>query len=290
MNIRNKIRGGKMMKINDSNNSVEKKYYKNKIWVDRVSVILALTTLVFSIVVSISSKKAVEDIKKEYIVQVEGYENSISNIQDQYQILENQISNIQEQYVALENIINQQQTVDVIQARDNDVLIKTPDDKWLVIPMIEKSDITFANEIIEKKYKNGHPLLERIDMFNYDNEDWSARDGFTYTLPFLSLNQNKMVSLYQFITKIEIEFKLYNSNKVDYQSEFYELFNQTNEYKYLNVFENIMPNKQFITKEFIGLNGIEDIKLTVIITFNINDNIFAIPYTFDDFIYVNEDK
>jgi len=278
------------MKINDSNNSVEKKYYKNKIWVDRVSVILALTTLVFSIVVSISSKKAVEDIKKEYIVQVEGYENSISNIQDQYQILENQISNIQEQYVALENIINQQQTVDVIQARDNDVLIKTPDDKWLVIPMIEKSDITFANEIIEKKYKNGHPLLERIDMFNYDNEDWSARDGFTYTLPFLSLNQNKMVSLYQFITKIEIEFKLYNSNKVDYQSEFYELFNQTNEYKYLNVFENIMPNKQFITKEFIGLNGIEDIKLTVIITFNINDNIFAIPYTFDDFIYVNEDK
>jgi len=279
-----------MMKINDSNNSVEKKYYKNKIWVDRVSVILALTTLVFSIVVSISSKKAVEDIKKEYIVQVEGYENSISNIQDQYQILENQISNIQEQYVALENIINQQQTVDVIQARDNDVLIKTPDDKWLVIPMIEKSDITFANEIIEKKYKNGHPLLERIDMFNYDNEDWSARDGFTYTLPFLSLNQNKMVSLYQFITKIEIEFKLYNSNKVDYQSEFYELFNQTNEYKYLNVFENIMPNKQFITKEFIGLNGIEDIKLTVIITFNINDNIFAIPYTFDDFIYVNEDK
>lgn len=278
------------MKINDSNNSAENNYYKNKIWVDRVSVILALTTLVFSIVVSISSKKAVEDIKKEYIVQVEGYENSISNIQDQYQILENQISNIQEQYVALENIINQQQTVDVIQARDNDVLIKTPDDKWLVIPMIEKSDITFANEIIEKKYKNGHPLLERIDMFNYDNEDWSARDGFTYTLPFLSLNQNKMVSLYQFITKIEIEFKLYNSNKVDYQSEFYELFNQTNEYKYLNVFENIMPNKQFITKEFIGLNGIEDIKLTVIITFNINDNIFAIPYTFDDFIYVNEDK
>lgn len=278
------------MKKNDSNNNAEENYYKNKIWVDRVSVILALTTLVFSIVVSISSKKAVEDIKKEYIVQVEGYENSISNIQDQYQILGNQISNIQEQYVALENIINQQQTVDVIQARDNDVLIKTPDDKWLVIPMIEKSDITFANEIIEKKYKNGHPLLERIDMFNYDNEDWSARDGFTYTLPFLSLNQNKMVSLYQFITKIEIEFKLYNSNKVDYQSEFYELFNQTNEYKYLNVFENIMPNKQFITKEFIGLNGIEDIKLTVIITFNINDNIFAIPYTFDDFIYVNEDK
>jgi hypothetical protein len=49
-----------------------------------------------------------------------------------------------------------------------------------------------------------------------------------------------------------------------------------------------MPNKQFVTKEIITQNGIEDIKLTVIITFDIGENIFSIPYTFDDFIYVNE--
>ncbi|PAT01003.1 hypothetical protein CI105_08940 [Candidatus Izimaplasma bacterium ZiA1] len=58
---------------------------------------------------------------------------------------------IQNQYQIMESILSQEQTVDVIQARDNDVLIRTPDDKWLAIPMIEKSDIEISTEIIEKK-------------------------------------------------------------------------------------------------------------------------------------------
>ena len=260
---------------------MKKKYLNKKLKVEIGTLALAVISFLFSVIVSFTAKNAVQDIKVEF-------ENTISNIQEQYQSLENQINTVQEQYLELENIINQQQTVDVIQARDNDVLIKTPDDKWLVIPMIEKEDISFANEIIEKQYNSGDIDLERVDMFNYNNEDWSNRDGFTYTLPFVSFNQNKMVSLYQFITKIELEFKLYHSNKVDYQSEFYELYNNELQYKYLNVFENIMPNKQFVTKEIITQNGIEDIKLTVIITFDIGENIFSIPYTFDDFIYVNE--
>jgi len=265
----------------NKNKNNEEKYLNKKIKVEIGTLALAVISFLFSVIVSFTAKNAVQDIKAEF-------ENTISNIQEQYQILENQINTVQEQYLELENIINQQQTVDVIQARDNDVLIKTPDDKWLVIPMIEKEDISFANEIIEKQYNSGDIDLERVDMFNYNNEDWSGRDGFTYSLPFVSFNQNKMVSLYQFITKIELEFKLYHSNKVDYQSEFYELYNNELQYKYLNVFENIMPNKQFVTNELITQNGIEDIKLTVIITFDIGENIFSIPYTFDDFIYVNE--
>lgn len=254
------------------------------------SIIISILTFGLSIFVSLSANVKVNEIKDMYISQITEYENHLESVQSQYQVLETQIEAVQEQYISLENIINQQQTVDVIQARDNDVLIKTPDDKWLVIPMIEKEDITFASEIVEKKYKVGDLDYERIDMFNYNDEDWTSRDSFTYTLPFVSFNQNKMVSLYQFIKTIEIEFKLYHSNQVDYQSEFYQLFSNENEYKYLNVFENIMPKKQFVTKEFIGFNGIEDIKLTVIITFSISGKEFAIPYTFDDFIYVNEDK
>lgn len=181
---------------NNKNEKNEEKYLNKKLKVEIGTLALAVISFLFSVIVSFTAKNAVQDIKVEF-------ENTISNIQEQYQSLENQINTVQEQYLELENIINQQQTVDVIQARDNDVLIKTPDDKWLVIPMIEKEDISFANEIIEKQYNSGDIDLERVDMFNYNNEDWSNRDGFTYTLPFVSFNQNKMVSLYQFITKIE---------------------------------------------------------------------------------------
>ncbi|QWB95625.1 hypothetical protein KHQ89_06645 [Mycoplasmatota bacterium] len=244
--------------------SDEVKYQKHKNTREWIATILALITFGFSIFVSFTAKETVREVN-------------------------NQLDLVQTQYQSIQNIINQQQTVDVIQARDNDVLIRTPDEKWIVVPMIEKEDIEFSSEIIEKKYAYDELDWNRIDLFNVDDEDWSERDAFTYTLPYLSINQNKMVSLQQFINKITIEFKYYHSNQIDYYSDFYELYTAGNEYKYLNVFENINTENSYVTNEFTGFNGIEDIKISLIIEFNIGGSVFSIPYTFDNFIPVNED-
>lgn len=255
--------------------SDEVKYPKQNMIVKWINASVALGAFIFTIIVAITAKNAVESIQ--------------SQVQIQNQALMNEVDAIQEQYQIMQNILSQEQTVDVIQARDNDVLIRTPDEKWIVVPMIEKEDIEFSSEIIEKKYAYDELDWSRIDLFNADDEDWSERDAFTYTLPFLSINQNKMVSLQQFINKITIEFKYYHSNQIDYYSDFYELYTAGNEYKYLNVFENINTGNSYVTKELVGFNGIEDIKISLIIEFEIGGTVFSIPYTFDDYIPVNED-
>lgn len=263
-----------------------------------IATALAGLTFAFSIFVSFTASNTVEDIKVEYENQISLYndqnqslQNELSNIQTQYQSLESEIINVQDQYQILENIINQHQSVDVIEARDNDVLIMTPDGKWIVIPMIEKDDFEFSDEIIETQYNQGESTLPRVKLFNVDSDDWSTRDSFTYTLPLLSINQNKMVSLYQFISSIDVEFKLYDENEIDYYVEKINVFNQDETYTYLNVFENISPQVQYVTHDsnIIDGDGIEKIKISIIIEFDINDVKFSIPYVFDEYVTVNQD-
>lgn len=153
-------------------------------------------------------------------------ENDIDSINSQSQSQEQMLESIQQQYQIMQNILNQEQTVDVIQARDNDILIKTPDDKWIVAPMIEKDDIIFPYEILDKQYNVGECSFERINLFYSDDNDWSNRDSFTYTILYISINQNKMVSLYQFINKIDVEFKFYKNDQIQYETYKYELFNK----------------------------------------------------------------
>lgn len=98
-----------------------------------------------------------------------------------------------------------------------------------------------------------------------------------------------MLNLYQFIDSIDVQFKLYNNNKIDFEVFTCNIYNNLEEYDYLKVFENIKPQYEFVTFETIGFNGIEDIKLTVLINFNIGGDEFSIPYVFDEFINVNED-
>lgn len=187
----------------------------------------------------------------------------------------------------VKQMIIQEQTVDVIQARENDVLIKTPDDKWIVVPMIEKDDIVFPNEIIERQYNAGECEYDRKDLFNKANEDWSKRDSFTYTISYISINQNKMVSLHQFINSIVIEFNFYNKERIEHETHAYELYNKELDYDYLNVFYGVTPNVQFVTNEIN--DGIEDIKINIIIEFEIGGEVFSIPYTFDNWSDVKED-
>jgi hypothetical protein len=225
---------------------------------------LAAITFAFSIYVSFTAKEAVNEVNTH-------------------------LESVQTQYQDLQNIINQQQSVDVIEARDNDVLIMTPDGKWIVVPMIENSDIMFSSDIIEQKMSVGESTLDRYDLFNENSDDWTARDSFTYVLPTLTINQNKMVSLYQFINSIDVEFKLYDEDQINFEKVSVNIFNQHEEYTYLNVFESIMPQYQFVTDDGLGLNGIEEIKISVIIEFEISDVVFSIPYVFDDFVNVNQD-
>lgn len=131
--------------------------------------------------------------------------------------------------------------------------------------------------------------LSRVDLFNTNKLDGSDRNSFTYELPSLIINQNKMLNLYQFIDSIDVQFKLYNNNKIDFEVFTCNIYNNLEEYDYLKVFENIKPQYEFVTFETIGFNGIEDIKLTVLINFNIGGDEFSIPYVFDEFINVNED-
>lgn len=274
----------------------EQKHPKQTMWIRWINVGVTSISAFFSIIISIISLCTVNEVKEtlsqnqeQQQEQFQSVENDIDSINSQSQSQEQMLESINQQYQTMQNILNQEQTVDVIQARDNDVLIKTPDDKWIVVPMIEKDDIIFPNEILEKQYNVGECLDKRIDLFNIDNDDWSNRDSFTYTIPYISINQNKMVSLYQFINKIDVEFKFYKNDQIEYETYKYELFNKINkdEYQYLNVFNDVSPKVQFVTKE--TNDGIEDIKINIIIEFEIGGSTFAIPYTFDSWLTVNQD-
>lgn len=274
----------------------EQKHPKQTMWIRWINVIVTSVSVIFSIIISVISICTVNEVKEtlnqhqsQQQEQFQSIENDIDSINSQSQSQEQMLESIQHQYQIMQNILNQEQTVDVIQARDNDVLIKTPDDKWIVVPMIEKEDIIFPVEILEKQYNVGECSFERMDLFNFDNDDWSNRDSFTYTIPYISINQNKMVSLYQFINKIDVEFKFYKNDQIQYETYKYELFNKDNkdEYEYLNVFNDVSPKVQFVTNEIN--DGIEDIKINIIIEFEIGGSTFSIPYTFDSWLNVNQD-
>lgn len=274
----------------------EQKHPKQTMWIRWINVGVTSLSAIFSIIISIISLCTVNEVKEtlsqnqeQQQEQFQSMENDIDSINSQSQSQEQMLESIQQQYQIMQNILNQEQTVDVIQARDNDVLIKTPDDKWIVVPMIEKEDIIFPVEILEKQYNVGECSFERMDLFNFDNDDWSNRDSFTYTIPYISINQNKMVSLYQFINKIDVEFKFYKNDQIQYETYKYELFNKDNkdEYEYLNVFNDVSPKVQFVTNEIN--DGIEDIKINIIIEFEIGGSTFSIPYTFDSWLNVNQD-
>ena len=244
----------------------EQKHPKQTMWIRWINVGVTSISAFFSIIISIISLCTVNEVKEtlsqnqeQQQEQFQSVENDIDSINSQSQSQEQMLESINQQYQTMQNILNQEQTVDVIQARDNDVLIKTPDDKWIVVPMIEKDDIIFPNEILEKQYNVGECLDKRIDLFNIDNYAWSNRDSFTDTIPYISIKQNKMVSLYQFINKIDVEFKFYKNDQIEYETYKYELFNKINkdEYQYLNVFNDVSPKVQFVTKE--TNDGIEDI-------------------------------
>lgn len=274
----------------------EQKYPKTTIALRIFNSFITSISVIASIIISIISLCTVNEVKEtlnqhqsQQQEQFQSIENEIDSINSQSQSQEQMLESIQHQYQIMQNILNQEQTVDVIQARDNDVLIKTPDDKWIVVPMIEKEDIIFPVEILEKQYNVGECSFERMDLFNFDNDDWSNRDSFTYTIPYISINQNKMVSLYQFINKIDVEFKFYKNDQIQYETYKYELFNKDNkdEYEYLNVFNDVSPKVQFVTNEIN--DGIEDIKINIIIEFEIGGSTFSIPYTFDSWLNVNQD-
>ena len=180
----------------------EQKHPKQTMWIRWINVGVTSLSAIFSIIISIISLCTVNEVKEtlsqnqeQQQEQFQSMENDIDSINSQSQSQEQILESIQQQYQIMQNILNQEQTVDVIQARDNDVLIKTPDDKWIVVPMIEKDDIIFPIEILEKQYNVGECSFERMDLFNFDNDDWSNRDSFTYTIPYISINQNKIHDL-----------------------------------------------------------------------------------------------
>lgn len=241
----------------------EEKYPKQTMWIRWLSLFIPSLISLASLILSVMTRFTVNDVR-------DSNEQAYKNIENR-----------------IETVINNQQSVDVIEAREKDVLIKTSDGKWIVVPMIEKEDIEFSSQITEKKYKANEINLQRIDVGNDKGDDWNSRESFTYTIPFLSINQNKMVSLKTYIESIDVIFKIYNSKKELFGDYTTEIYDKNNEYRYLNVFEQITPQYQFVTKEVD--DGIEDIKITVNISFKVSDQKFTIPYYFDEWVQVKQD-
>jgi hypothetical protein len=282
------MRKDKQNKTDDELKLVEIKAKKTDICFKRIGSAVSITSLIFTIIISSFSTFTVNKVKSDSDKQLQEFNNYIVELQEQNQSqsqeIENSLDIIQDQYTTIQNLISQEQNVDVIQARDSDILIRTSDDKWLIIPMINSSDITHSANIVEEQYNVGEITLDRFDLFNDNNEDWSQRDSFTYTLPFLSINPSKMLSLSQFIDSIYLEFVFYKNDQTTYIKDTLLLYNNEIENDYLNFFENIMIEKQYVTNEYN--DGIEDIKINIIINYEINDEIHSIPYFLDYFIPV----
>mgnify|MGYP000918035271 CR=1 FL=1 len=251
----------------------EELYPKQTMWLRWINVIVTSISSIFAIIISIVSYTVVKEVQE---------------------VIKQQQIQYQEQITNLENMIEQEQFVDVIQARDN-ILIKTDNDKWIVIPMLVIEDITIPDKIIEYRHSSmelSEEDFQKKGLFDIDTSKIQTNDTFTYKVPTITINPNILMSLRRFIKNIYIEFNIYTNDGIQKHATD-RITIKFDELQYDNVFSDLELPYQYVTDNawdvLNGGNGINKIKISVVIEYQISDkDTFVIPYSQENFTAIDE--
>lgn len=168
----------------------------------------------------------------------------------------------------------QSQTQVVIEPRDGDIIVEEGSG-YKLLQLLTVSDIYFPTKIQEIRRQSDIPI-ERVDVNNDKNEDWSDKDGFQYMIDEISFNSNKIINLLGSIKNITLFVDFYAgkniSTKIElgkkqFEFEIYDI--ETNEFKITNT--NISSNYVYVTNEVN--NGFEWAKVRLEIEYLINEKI-----------------
>lgn len=184
---------------------------------------------------------------------------------------------------AIKSSNEQKQTQVVIEPRDGDVIVKDGDD-YKLLQLIELSDINFPTKIQEVQHTyNNSIAANRVDINNFNKEDWSKRDSFSYIINSFSINPNKIINLLSNINRLTVYCDFYTEKNISTfvdleENAFY--FEMIEDKPNLELTQfNVKSQKEYVTKEIN--DGIEWVKIRVEIVYNIGGKIVTDTLTTD---------
>ena len=175
----------------------------------------------------------------------------------------------------ISNVNNNKQTQVVIEPRDGDIIVKDGND-YKLLQLISLADITFPTKVQEIQYNyTDDRQKDRIDINNFNNEDWSKRDSFDYVINNFSINPNKVINLLENIDNIMVYCDFYTEKNIATyvnlgENSFKFAMRENVEDKNFEVTKsNIHSSFSYVTKELN--DGIEWVKIRVEINYKIGD-------------------
>lgn len=90
---------------------------------------------------------------------------------------------------------NNNQEVVTLQPREGDVIIQE-DGSYKLLQLIKLEDIEFTPVLQETRYDSNYNVINRVDLFNHNNDDWSNRVSFGYTIEKIAINADKIMNLH----------------------------------------------------------------------------------------------
>jgi hypothetical protein len=182
------------------------------------------------------------------------------------------------------NIINEQsqsqvqiqeQTQIVIEPREGDIIVTVGND-YKLLQLINKTDIVFPSKVqeIQYKYSNDEIIDKRVEINNFNNDDWSKQDSFSYIINNFSINPNKVINLIENTGSITVFCDFYSEKNIATyinlgdKNFYFTMINNENKNNFRVSNINEKSEYSYVTNELN--NGIEWVKIRVEIEYSIN--------------------
>ncbi|MDY0278424.1 MAG: hypothetical protein RBQ97_10120 [Acholeplasma sp.] len=191
---------------------------------------------------------------------------------------------------------NNNQEIVTLQPRDGDVIIQE-DGSYKLLQLIKIEDIEFTAILQETRYDKDFKIENRVDLFNSNNQDWSNRVSFGYTIEKISINADKIMNLFKNISSIVAYIDFYESSDIttrldlDDSDEFKIVIFEENTNLISNTVINAKSNKTYVTNspEHIPNNGVNYAKIRIEIRYKINEMIFSSSVLSNNWLVIKED-
>lgn len=191
---------------------------------------------------------------------------------------------------------NNNQEVVTLQPRDGDVIIQE-DGSYKLLQLIKIEDIEFTPELQETRFDKDYKKEGRVELFNINNDDWSDRVSFGYTIEKISINADKIMNLYKNINSIIAYIDIYETNDIttrldlDDGDAFKIIIFEEDSNLISNTVINAKSSKTYVTNAsgIIPNNGVNYAKIRIEIRYKINDMIFSSSVLSNDWLIIKED-
>lgn len=191
------------------------------------------------------------------------------------------------------NSFNNNQEIVTLQPREGDVIIQE-NGNYKLLQLIKIEDIEYSTELQESRFSSTYNIEKRVDLFNVNNDDWTNRDSFGYTIEKVSINADKVMNLHGNIQSIIVYIDFYQSNDIttkvelDDNQKYKIIIFEQNTVNQSNTILNQQSNNTYVTNSF-GNNGVNWAKLRIEISYKIDDLIFTSSILVDEWLTIKED-